>query len=162
MTTLAEARTQVAQAGTEQKAKLRRAVKIGVGSVFGAIAFLLVTYKVATMVDGSSVQQASRSAPPAQNIVSNDCPGGTKTVEIRGTEQKTVSEKRCQVRVYIEEGSCVDVLDNKNRRIGESCRGGANQVDGIIYGLGGKGSYAVALVTPCPLGSPGRNIGSCN
>src|SRR3989344_732808 len=126
MTTLAEARTQVAQAGTEQKAKLRRAVKIGVGSVFGAIAFLLVTYKVATMVDGTSVQQSSRSAPPAQNIVSNDCPGGTKTAVRRGTEQKTVREKRCQVRRYIEERTCVDVLDIKNGRMGKSGRGGAN------------------------------------
>ena len=44
MTTLAQANAQAAQAGTDQKQKLRRAVAISVGSVAGILAVLLVTY----------------------------------------------------------------------------------------------------------------------
>ncbi len=83
---------------------------------------------------------------------------------LQGTQIIPINDESQQARVDVTRGKCALVYDSKDRAIGRSCWGKDNVVDGIIHGVSAENEDepVEVLVSICPFGSPGKNIGSCN
>lgn len=107
MATLAELRTKAGAAGTEHKKKLRQAVSIGVGSVVGTIAFLLLTVWIGSWI--SSTPETTTASPERPRILTlaEKCPGKVQTLEVADTRSSTINPHGCSFTFEVVSGTVI-------------------------------------------------------
>lgn len=107
MTTASEMDAQAAAASAEQKKKLRRAVAIGVGSVVGTIAFLLVTFWVGSWVS-SPATVTNVNTNQQQTLYQQKCGDGKIKENVRVTTaalQINPNPHHCGIRWIVKSGT---------------------------------------------------------
>jgi hypothetical protein len=133
--------------------------------------FALLGHRTAELLDPSGRLFANIHLPSSNSAgtqvasaTNPQCPGGLSEPTLTGDRLFKVTNNACQVRVTTDSDlSCAFMYDKRGTYVGKGCGKQLSYVNGLVYYLSApQGEIVYAEVTSCPLGSPGRNMGSCN
>lgn len=149
--------------------KIRTTIRRVIQGTTALVTVLLVTIVLFTWhpwTDWGSAFVGQGGSITYRTQATAQCPGGSTEVISENRQVKVLSHYPCQVRIHISGASpskVAELFDNMGRKIGETRAGSFNPTDDIIYQMrSGDNKTLITVVTVCPLGASGSNIGSCN